>query len=112
MLRATAVKFAVWAAPTTAACTVTVPKAAGITAVEANPVASVRTTHGTAEHAPKFTAALLAEAENVTGTPTTGVTPSPSSTRTANGTDAGAPTATVPEGAETSAIPSGATLPL
>ena len=83
------------------------PKAVAVMVAEANPAASVNTTQLAAGHIPHC--ALPETRVNVTGIPTTGVTPSPSVIRTANGS--GVPTAAVPDGDETRAIPSGATPP-
>jgi pyrimidine deaminase RibD-like protein len=101
-------KLADCTAPAAAACTVTLPKAVGVMVVEAKPVASVSPTQLAAAHAPSC--ALPEATEKVTGSPATGVTPSPRVIRTANGVAAAAITATVPDGADTSTIWSGAML--
>jgi hypothetical protein len=108
-LSATALNVAVRVAPTALPCKVTGPNAVGITIVAASPVASVGTTQGSVVQAPNCAGAPLAV--NVTGTPANGVTLSPEKIRTANGVAAVAPASTVPDGAETSVITSGAAPP-
>src|SRR5206468_4291488 len=103
--RTTAVKEAVTLPALPTADSVTVPAPKGVAVLEATPAAFVKTVQLPAPQAPNSTAPRVVE--NTTATPTTGVTPSASNTRTANAVPATVPVVTVPAGAVTSRITSG-----